>query len=225
MLAGIIKGGRVASAYLFVGPPGPEKLAAAQQFADGLQTKSVDRLIIEPDGATLKIAQILELQTLTRYGPTSSPRLVAIIKSADEMTPEAAGAFLKTLEEPSPGVIFVLLVEREERLPETIISRCQKIVFGEPAVVWQRKPELAGWYKDLQQIGQLKLVELFELSARLEKEKDQLEELLYDLAYFSWHELREWRRAKIILETIKDIKKRANLRLTLDVACLRMQTA
>jgi DNA polymerase-3 subunit delta' len=46
------------------------------------------------------------------------------------MTTEAANAFLKTLEEPPPGTVFVLITAREERLPETVRSRCRRIEFS-----------------------------------------------------------------------------------------------
>jgi DNA polymerase-3 subunit delta' len=55
---------------------------------------------------------------------------VVIVDPAEAMTVEAANAFLKTLEEPPAGVVFVLLTSHEERLPETVRSRCRRIEFS-----------------------------------------------------------------------------------------------
>ncbi len=61
--------------------------------------------------------------------PYAGGRRVAIVDAADSLHVEAANAFLKTLEEPPAGAVIILLVEREERLPETVLSRCQRLAF------------------------------------------------------------------------------------------------
>ncbi|MFH1347391.1 MAG: hypothetical protein ABIH22_01745, partial [Candidatus Margulisiibacteriota bacterium] len=66
------------------------------------------------------------------------------------------------------------------------------------------------------------LPELLQLSIKMQKEKEKIEDLLYDLAYFVRHELLDARAARIILDTLRFIKRRANLKLALDVMCLRM---
>ncbi|MFH1389436.1 MAG: AAA family ATPase [Candidatus Margulisiibacteriota bacterium] len=222
VLAGIIRSERIASAYLFFGPPGPAKAEAAREFAESLGTRKVDLVTLKPEGATIKIDQIREIQQVVRYGPNAGPRLVAIIEAADKLTPEASAAFLKTLEEPPPGVIFILLVERDDRLPNTILSRCQRVIFGEDP----RPPELnegfAHFRLDLKGIRKKGPLELLDFSARLEKEKEQLEELLYDLVYYAHEELRDAKLSRILLETIKNIKRYVSAKLALDVACLKM---
>lgn len=222
VLEGIINNGRIASAYIFLGPPGSAKLAAAEEFADRLGCAKVDRRVVSPDGASVKIEQILQLQHDTRFGPAAGPRLLAIVEQADEMTPEAAAAFLKTLEEPAPAVTFVLLVEREDRLPRTIVSRCQRIIFQEELKEWRPDPQLAGWYEELRSLGKKNVIDLFDLSTRLEKEKERIEELLYELILFAKNELGNIRLARTMLEAVKYIKRKANLRLTLDVMCLKL---
>ncbi|MFA6549082.1 MAG: ATPase, partial [Candidatus Margulisiibacteriota bacterium] len=62
ILEKIARGGRVAGAYLFVGGPAEEKRAAAEKFADLLGCVKQDRFTIAPDGQSLKIDQIRELQ-------------------------------------------------------------------------------------------------------------------------------------------------------------------
>ena len=77
---------------------------------------------------------------------------VIIIDPADALTQDAANAFLKTLEEPPPSVVLVLITAREAALRETVRSRCRRVGFsGVPraqieAVLqerWQAEPELA----------------------------------------------------------------------------------
>jgi DNA polymerase-3 subunit delta' len=81
------------------------------------------------DSRDLRICQIRRLEKLLSLSPYSGGRRVAIVDSADTLHVEAANAFLKTLEEPPAGSIIILLVEREERLPDTVLSRCQKLAF------------------------------------------------------------------------------------------------
>lgn len=89
----------------------------------------------EPDHADhsesrdLRICQVRRLERILSLAPYAGGRRVAIIDAADTLRAEAANAFLKTLEEPPSGCVIILLVEREERLPETVLSRCQKVRF------------------------------------------------------------------------------------------------
>jgi DNA polymerase III subunit delta' len=82
-----------------------------------------------PESRDLRICQIRRLDRLLTLTPYAGGRRVAIVDAADTMRAEAANAFLKTLEEPPGESVIVLLVEREERLPETVLSRCQKLRF------------------------------------------------------------------------------------------------
>ena len=225
VLEGIVSSGRVASAYLFVGPPDSAKAEAAEAFAGRLGVKTVDRLLIQPSGAMIKIEQVREAQRLIRFGPSASGHFVVIIEAADEMNDAAAGALLKTLEETPPKVVFILLAARVERLPATIISRCQKIIFGEAGRSWEAKPELNELYAGLGVLPHNDPLELLALAARLDKEKDNIETVLYDLAFYAWHRLSNVKMTRILLDTVKDLKRKANRRLALDVACLKMGEA
>jgi DNA polymerase III delta prime subunit len=226
VLLGIIRNQRAASAYLFVGPPVSGKLEDALAFAASLGCQpKIDLTRVAPAGTTIKIDQVRELQRTVRYGPSAGPCLCVIVEQADTMTAEAAGAFLKTLEEPPDKVIFILLVEREDRIFPTIVSRCQKIIFGEQYRPWQAKPELAEFYDALKSAKRLSILELFGLSARLEKEKERLEELLYELAFCAREELGSAALIRVLLEGIKNLKKKANTKLTLDVMCLKLSEA
>jgi len=222
ILEGIVKSDRVAGAYLFLGPPGVGKKETAEEFAQLLASKKQDKIVVSPSGASLKIDQVRELQKWVRFGPSASKYLIAIVAGADTLTDQAAAAFLKTLEEPAPGVVFVLLVEREDKLPGTILSRCQKVVFSEKKQEWQPNQDFVPFYEEMKSIKNKGWVELLQISARLEKEKERIEELLYDLLHFMRYSMLDARSARIILDTLRYIKRRANLKLSLDVMCLRL---
>ena len=81
------------------------------------------------DSRDLRICQIRRLERVLSLAPYGGGHRVAIIDAADSLHAESANAFLKTLEEPPEGTVIILLVEREERLPETVMSRCQRISF------------------------------------------------------------------------------------------------
>ncbi|MGE0056489.1 MAG: ATP-binding protein [Dehalococcoidia bacterium] len=81
------------------------------------------------DSRILRICQIRRLERILSLSPYAGGRRVAIVDAADTLQTEAANAFLKTLEEPPAGAVIILLAEREERLPETVLSRCQKLNF------------------------------------------------------------------------------------------------
>ncbi|HVN67849.1 MAG TPA: hypothetical protein VMT55_05705 [Candidatus Sulfotelmatobacter sp.] len=222
VLAGILNNGNVSSAYLFVGPPGPLKGDEARAFAEKMGCKGLDLIWTKPDGATVKIDQVRELQRAVRYGPSQSERLVVVVEGADLLTTEAAGSFLKVLEEPPAKVTFILLVERLDRLPATISSRCQQILFGEAPQEWRPDPALAEWYSGLKALKGQGPLERLAFSARLEKEKERIEELLDSFLFFARYELKDLALTRLMLETIKNVKRKANLKLALDVACLKI---
>lgn len=144
---------RLASAYLFEGPPGigKEKLALAlakRVIGDAAGEASrveVERRIdlgAHPDVRILRPRnegnRNLQVQTVreeilpfAQFAPFEAPAAFIILPDVDvsfpEQHPEAANAMLKTLEEPRPGVHFVLLASRPERLLVTIRSRCQRL--------------------------------------------------------------------------------------------------
>ena len=81
------------------------------------------------DSRDLRICQIRRLERILTLSPYSGLWRVAIVDAADTLRTEAANAFLKTLEEPPANTVIILLVEREEHLPETVLSRCQRLIF------------------------------------------------------------------------------------------------
>ena len=144
-------------AYLFSGPEGVGKARVANAFAalmncegkvDGADdacgecrhcrrlmnresaAEHPDVIRLEPDGRTIKIAQIREMLRIVPYAPLETRYRVVIIDPADAMGPEAANALLKTLEEPSRHTRFILVTHRPAAMLVTIRSRCQAVIFG-----------------------------------------------------------------------------------------------
>lgn len=84
-----------------------------------------------PETAGIGVEQIRRIVTArAAYPPHEAAHLVFIFRAAHELTPNAANALLKTLEEPRPGVHFVLLTNQPRRLLDTIRSRTLPIRFG-----------------------------------------------------------------------------------------------
>lgn len=88
-----------------------------------------DLLVIEPDGATIKIEQIRKLQQEVVLTPYVSARRVCIIDGAELMTVQATNSLLKVLEEPTGDIVFILVSANKEMLLPTILSRCMNITF------------------------------------------------------------------------------------------------
>lgn len=86
----------------------------------------------EEEGKAIKVDQLRGLLEGTVLGAGSAGWRVFIVDPADAMTPSAANALLKTLEEPVPGALFLLVTAQPWRLPITIRSRCQSLHFPTP---------------------------------------------------------------------------------------------
>ncbi|MFQ5579423.1 MAG: DNA polymerase III subunit delta' [Nitrospiria bacterium] len=84
---------------------------------------------IEADGNTIKVDQIRVMEEKIVFKPLESPQKVILIDPADKMNAAAANGLLKTLEEPPSHAMMILIASRPASLPETVLSRCQKIYF------------------------------------------------------------------------------------------------
>src|ERR1700729_2111135 len=86
--------------------------------------------VIEIDAASNRgIDEIRALRDAVKFPPSVMRSKVYIIDEAHMLTKEGANAFLKTLEEPPPHAVFILATTEPERLPVTILSRCQRYAF------------------------------------------------------------------------------------------------
>lgn len=142
-------------AYIFAGPEGTGRATAARRLAQALnciggelpcgecapcrrigsgihadvQTVTLDA---EAEGAARKaisVEQMREVETAVSLAPYEGRTRVVIIDPADILSVGAQNAFLKTLEEPPPHAVFVLIAGNDERLLETIRSRCTRVEF------------------------------------------------------------------------------------------------
>jgi len=137
-------------AYLFVGVPGVGRTTTALALAQALNCEAPetgegcgrckpcrqllggnfpDVELVEPDGQSIKIEQVRELERRFAYKPIGGRYRVSVVRPAEAMTEEASNAFLKTLEEPPAGNILILNATEPSDLLPTIVSRCQKVVF------------------------------------------------------------------------------------------------
>ncbi len=138
---------RLAHAYLFVGPEGVGRETTALSFFGRLVCENKifcesclpcrkfkkglhpDVEILTPQGKSIKIEQIRALEAKLYFKPLEYEKRLILIPQAEAMTREAANALLKSLEEPPPYTLFVLLSQTTEALLPTIVSRCQIVRF------------------------------------------------------------------------------------------------
>lgn len=125
------KTGKVAHAYLFSGSRGTGKTSMARIFARALGVNSDD--VYEIDAASNRgIDEIRAIRDAVHTYPYSSKYKVYIVDEVHMLTKEAWNAFLKTLEEPPEHVIFIMATTEAQKLPSTVISRCECFAFKKP---------------------------------------------------------------------------------------------
>lgn len=133
VLQGAISLGNISHAYLFFGSRGTGKTTIARIVARELGTSDEDTF--EIDAASNRgIDDIRELREGVSTLPFNSKYKVYIIDEVHMLTKEAWNAMLKTLEEPPAHVIFILATTEIEKVPETIVSRCQVFTFKKPTL-------------------------------------------------------------------------------------------
>jgi DNA polymerase-3 subunit delta' len=152
-LLAAVRRGRLAHAYLFVGPSGVGKHLFATELAKSLVCEKPTAPLTACDHcpACVQVAagthpdvfiarkpedkHDLPVEAMRAFcgqlglKPTRGARKVGVVEDADEFNDESANCFLKTLEEPPPGSTLILLASTTERQLPTILSRCQVVRF------------------------------------------------------------------------------------------------
>ena len=155
-LASAVSSGSPARSYIFAGPERVGKAAAALRLAQALncaadappclacetcrrigeakfadvQTVTVEAATDGPAHKAISVEQMREVEATIALAPYEGRKRVVIIDPASEMSDGAQNALLKTLEEPPPHVVFILVSTDADRLLETVRSRCRRVDFG-----------------------------------------------------------------------------------------------
>ncbi len=155
-----VSDGRVAHAYLFTGSRGTGKTTCSKILAKAVNCPNVQggnpcgvcdvcrgidngsiTDVLEIDAASNNgVDNIRELIAETNFTPASAKYRIYIIDEAHMLSPGAANALLKTLEEPPEYVIFILATTEVHKIPATILSRCQRFGFKriDPEIIAER---------------------------------------------------------------------------------------
>lgn len=149
-LRNAIRSERVSHSYIFSGPRGVGKTTTARIFAKAINclhpeadnnpdnacelcreiTEGRSVNVFEIDGASNRsIDDVRNLRDAVRYGPARGKYKIYIIDEAHMLTREAWNALLKTLEEPPGYIMFIFATTEVQKIPATIVSRCQRFDF------------------------------------------------------------------------------------------------
>jgi len=150
LLRRAVEQGRLSHAFLFKGPMGVGKKTFARTFAAALNCQRLggfepcgqcpscrkfrsgshpDFIVIEPEGAAIKINQVRELKKTLAFPPLEAKIRVALICDIHTMRREAANSLLKALEEPPNQTMLILSADEAGVILPTILSRCQTVPF------------------------------------------------------------------------------------------------
>jgi len=247
-----LEGGRLVHAYLFLGSD--EAVSVAQDLAAALLCRAPEKgractrcpdcrlvaagshpdlKVVAPEPSSIRIEQIRELRLSAGLTSFQGGRRVFLLKDAHKMTGDAANCLLKSLEEPTFGVFFILVAPSGEELAPTVVSRCQRFWIGggreaggDPGAATHIDAFVASW-KERNVESLLRLVD----NLAQDKDKKALVSFLDRLAVFFRDEAVRWEAAGSggqspaaamvrCFERVEDARRRlsfnANARLLLD---------
>ncbi len=243
-LAKVFRSRTLSHAYLFIGGEDPENeetirflvrillcLSTEQQPCGECRSCRLlasgnhpDFRVIEPEGGSIKIDEVRAICYDANLHPYLSSRKVYYFKRFHTLTEEAANAFLKTLEEPPPGVYFLAQADQELGVLPTVRSRMQRVNLG-----WHEPGALPAEEDEEFLLEGKDLVALFQQAEVMsKKEREQVEEYLRDLQSYYRNKLLTGVRQKQplnpgltqILMALQTARERAaanlNLRLLLE---------
>lgn len=253
-----VKLNKLSYSYLFVGTEGIGKKLIAKEFAKMClcldehekycnnckscieydSNNHPDFQIIEPEGLSIKIAQIRQMQKKVLEAPIISNKKIYIIDNADLMTIEAQNCLLKTLEEPPKFVYFILIGSMESNFLSTIKSRCTIIKFKdisneefrkyinddiseEMLDFFQGSIGKAEKYKEnkdiydtifdvINNLGNQDLIDFLKTAEKIYSFKDNIFELLENINIGFYNKIKEDFRFLNCINIVEDTKKKLN---------------
>lgn len=265
-LKSTIESNNISHSYMFVGIQGIGKRLFAREYAKNIMClqngecedkcnscikfkakSNPDYYEIEPDGKSIKIDQVRELQKKIAEKPITSKKKVYVINNADFMTEESQNCLLKTLEEPPEYATIILIVSNESKILPTIKSRCITIKFKKlknaeikkylPEVpdelieilqgslegaetIEKKRQQYEETYKIVNQLINGTIIETLNTSDILYTDKDEIMNYLnyMNLMFFKKRILKP---IEIIEETKKKISSNNNYEMTIDYLLLK----
>lgn len=180
--------------YIFVVDKNIDANDICEKIFSSLSVREQDILKIDPENGSIKIKQIRSVKEKLSLKPEGNFALI-ILSDADTITPEAANAMLKILEDTPRSAIIILFTRNQKRLLPTILSRCKKIIVRE-----KRGNEFDAKYVEILEAirGSKYIFQKFKIAEDVVKEEmDNKKMLEHWIVYL---------RSNLTEESIKDIK-------------------
>lgn len=225
---------QLSHAYLFAGTREIGKKTFAKEFAELVDCKFPDLMIVEPEeGKEISIKKIREVQSFLAYKSYNGGFKIVIVDDAEKMNQEAQSCFLKTLEEPKGKTLLILISSKPDMLLPTIFSRCQTLKFFKPKDLPENPKRLKKEKEILSSLMPLMnstLAEKFKYVKSIDFDQQDLGEILEVMQkYFRKQLLDDTldKKARNILNLIEDINNKfiftnVNPKLALEILLMEI---